>query len=214
MVDDSFHSYISINRFVSNKLQNPPSVQTLTSTSSSFHSASEDWPRLRRIIDRVHKHVCGHASFSYMRTLLLRNKLWTPKVQSYLVEKVTECTDCRASSTPPPNRRVSLSFLDRTFNEVVCIDHFFLDDHILFHSMDSATRYSAAHIVSSTSMHDAIYSFECIWLSQFWPPGAIHADGAFQTEEFEQFLIKHDIMLRPVHHAGIKKIWPNPDMEL
>ena len=74
--------------------------------SSSCHtipinSPRPEWKELKRVVDRIHRHVCGHASFSDIRTLLVRNKLWSPEVQAYLSKTVAECNDCIASSTPP-----------------------------------------------------------------------------------------------------------------
>lgn len=61
-----------------------------------------------------------------------------------------------------------------------------------------ASWYSAAHVVTSTATNEAIYAFELIWISQFWPPDAVHADGVFHNEAFQSFLAKYDIQLRPV----------------
>lgn len=93
---------------------------------------------------------------------------------------------------------MSLTTLDRQFNEVVCVDHFFLDDLVMFHIMDSATRYSCASVVSNTNLNDAISSFEMLWLGHFWPSQFIHGDGSFQQPQFRGFLARYDISLRPV----------------
>lgn len=82
-----------------------------------------------------------------MRTLLERNKLWSLESQKYLAELIASCPDCNASSTPPPNRRVSISSMNREFNEVVCIDHAFFGSVIVLHAMDVATRYSTGVVV-------------------------------------------------------------------
>lgn len=64
---------------------------------------------------------------------------------------MSQCTDCQASATPPPNRRENISSLNKSFNDVVYIDHFHMEDVILFHLMDVASRYSAVHVVTSTA---------------------------------------------------------------
>lgn len=46
---------------------------------------------------------------------------------------------CRQTSLPKNARKVSLSAISRCSNDVVCVDHFFIDGIILFHLMDSAT---------------------------------------------------------------------------
>lgn len=169
-----------------------------TNTSSLWSSSLANWTSVKKLVDRVHRHVFRHATFSDMRTLLIRNNLWNDQVQHYLASVVTSCTSCKASSTPPPNRRVSLSSLNRQINEVVCVDHFHLDSVTLLHAMDTATRYSAAFVVESTSLHEAVLGFESCWLSPFWPTTAVHVDSAFWKGSFLDMLKLYDIELRPV----------------
>ena len=64
--------------------------------------------------------------------------------------------------------------------------------------MDVATRFSTGSIVDSTSMKSAIFQIELTWISQFWPPTAIQADGAFVNDEFKAFLNQYGIEFRPV----------------
>lgn len=166
--------------------------------SNSANLSYTDWSNRQRIIDRVQNHVCGHSTYSDMRTLLERNKPWDENTQKYLFQLVSNCMHCSATSTPPPNRRVFLASLSREINEVLCIDHFFLDSLTVFHCMDVATHFSAGSIVESTSMESAIHSIELIWFSQFWTPSFFQADGTFQNDQFKPFLKRYEIELRPV----------------
>lgn len=80
--------------------------------------------------------------------------------------------------------------------------------------MDVATRLFAAHVVSPTVMNSSNYSFELIWIFQFWPPSTVHADRAFQTETFKPFLDQFDIQTRPVSPLWHQKniIQPRPGL--
>ena len=111
---------------------------------------------------------------------------------------ISDLPHCKLSCTPPTNRCVSLSSLNREFNEIVCIDHFFLENATVFHAMDVATRFSAGIVVESTSMETVILNLELIWFSNFWPPSYIQADGPFQNAMFKSLLDQYDIQLRPV----------------
>lgn len=64
--------------------------------------------------------------------------------------------------------------------------------------MDTATRFSTALVVSTTSIEEAMYAFKLIQILQFWPPEHIHADGAFHTDALIPLLLQYDIKLRPV----------------
>lgn len=121
-------------------------------------------------------------------TLFIQNGLWNEDVQQYLALTVLECPNFKTSSTPPPNRSVYISSLDQSFNDVVCMDHMVLEYLTLCHATDVATRFSATHVVTSTNLIEAIFAFELLRVSQFWPPDVIHADGAFQTDLFKPLL--------------------------
>lgn len=42
------------------------------------------WKDLKRIADKVHKHVCGHSNYSDNRLLLERKEVWNTQVDNYL----------------------------------------------------------------------------------------------------------------------------------
>lgn len=197
-IDAGHHSYVLLDRFVKPDIKSPSLACLIAAPSAGASEILDNWATLRRVVDRVHCHTCGHVTYSDMRTLLMINCLWNDHVQQYLASTVAECRDCKASSAPPPNRGVLLSPLDRFFNDLVCIDRFHLENVTLLHVMDVSTRFSAAHAVTSTSIEGAIYAFEMMWFSHFWPPGAVNADSAFQKEPFDNFLSSYDVQLRPV----------------
>lgn len=111
---------------------------------------------------------------------------------------MTECRDGEASSTPPPSRRVSITSLEKTFNDVACIDRCFLENATLCHVIYLATSLSAAHAVTKICMGEAICAFGLISIAWFWPPDGIHADLSFQSQKFKPLLDRYDIKLHPV----------------
>lgn len=215
--DNDTHSFVLLDRFTKlSSLGSPKSphavflVGSSVSMSSSMTNdctVSRPLSELNRIVQRVHDHVCGHASFGDMRTLLQRNKLWNADVQRLLSVLVEKCKHCIASSPPKSNRKFSISGINRGFNDVVCVDHFHLDDLRIFHAMDSYSRFSAALSVSSASLSDAIIAFESVWVSQFWPPSSVQGDLAFRHEVFQDYLSQYGTSFRPVptrrHHKNV-----------
>lgn len=95
---------------------------------SSTATPPRPWSEGKRIVDRVHNNTCGHATYSDTKSLLYRNILWTPTVMKYLTEIINQCTDCIATSVPPPSQGVAISSINRSFNKVVCLDHIHLED--------------------------------------------------------------------------------------
>ena len=58
------------------------------------------WSQVKKIIDKVHKHACGHANLSYIRILLQRNNMWSAEVEKYLNHGISSCTDCAKTYEP------------------------------------------------------------------------------------------------------------------
>ena len=213
MIDFDQHSYIPLSSVDFSLTVSPPvfsldgfTAQLNDDTNNGTPVTDRPWSQLKRIVDRVHEHTCGHAIFSDIRSLLKRNQLWTSAVEHYLSTVIDKCYNFIKFSAPLPSRRVAISTLNRSFNENVCIDNFYLDDLRLLHCMDSVSRYSTCYITPSANMTDEILAFQASWLSQFWNPDYIQADKAFFNDEFQSFLRDRRIGLRPVpsrrHHKN------------
>lgn len=72
-----------------------------------------------------------------MHTLLQRNRIFNDDVMKILSSIVNLRSNPIASAPPPPNRKVFIADINRNFNDVVYIDHIWLDDLCVFHAMDS-----------------------------------------------------------------------------
>lgn len=87
-------------------------------------SQLSDWNFVKRVVGKVHKHLCGHTRFSDMRKLLIHNHLWSENMQHYLTTVFTSYKHRQDDCTSPAICRVSLSAMSREFNQLVAIDHF------------------------------------------------------------------------------------------
>ena len=129
MVDYDNHSYVPLSSCVVPADTSSPSTATLYGYSSVMVSDGIDsmpCAHVKRIVDRVHAHVCGHSTFADMRVFLQRNQMWNNSISQYLPQTVNDCMSCLRTSALIPNRKVSIKSLSRSFNEVVCIDHFYV----------------------------------------------------------------------------------------
>ena len=97
------------------------------------------WSELKKIMDKVHKHSCGHASLRITQILLQSNNMWPSEVEKYLNQVVSSRTDYAKTHDPKQARKVSLSSINRSFNKVVCTDHLHLGNLRIFHIMDATT---------------------------------------------------------------------------
>lgn len=192
MINKGRLSYISLHSF---------EIESETESLISFNGLSvscRPWKEVKPIIDKVHKHICGHATFTDIKLLLQRNEIWNDAIECYVSKTLQNCTSCRATAPPQPNRKVSISSLYKSFNQELCIDHLYLDKVRVFHVMDTVTRYSAGFVVENATMEHSIKAFEACWIGQFWFPESIRADTAFINEEFTTYCNERDIRLCPV----------------
>lgn len=146
LIDSDTHSFIPLNRLfpaTQNSAQSESvhiSVASLVgyhaSSSSDSNSLARPLRYIAHIIKRLHAHVCGLASYGDMRTLLQRNKLWNNDVKKILTTTVENCQSCIATAPPPSHGKVSITNINRNFNDVVCVDHFWLEETCCFHIMD------------------------------------------------------------------------------
>lgn len=119
----------------------------------------KSWSEIEAIVDKVHKHICGHAIYTDIKLLFDRNGIWNDAVEKYVSDVMSRCSSCRSSAPPQPSRKVSISSLSREFNNTVAVDHFYLENIRVMHCMDTVTRYSAACIVPTASLDDAVLAF-------------------------------------------------------
>lgn len=93
---------------------------------------------------------------------------------------IEKCIDCQAADIPPPNRKMYIGCMNNRFNDVVCVDHFYLERILIFHYMVNFSRYSTRFLASGASLEAAKFGMEATWMSEFWPTRAVQGDISFQ----------------------------------
>lgn len=192
LFNDKFLSYIPMDRFSQTK--NFSSISAL----SARPVPKRTWNEIKHIIEKVHKHVCGHASFSDFKMLLERNNIWNAAVEEYICQLINNCRSCKKSALPSPSRKVSISMMSKEFTEIVCVDHFYLNDICLIHFMELTSRFSSASVVHSKDMESVIKAFEENWVNHFWYPENIKGDKAFEEGAFSNYIKERDISFQLV----------------
>lgn len=162
MMDHELHNYIPVERF-QNTLPNSAEFTVPACTGA----VPVEQPRpvrlcseIKRIIDRVRNHTCGLSSFSDMPALFQLSRLWNNEAHDDLTDVVQQCAHCLAASTPPLSKKAALATLNRSFNDLLFVEHFHLDTIRIFHIMDSNFGFSTASIVAYTSLSAAVTAFE------------------------------------------------------
>lgn len=69
LVDAGFHSYLPLNRLKVVTYQESPSLPCLCAALSTVEvNTFNNWAKLRRVVNRAHKCMCGHALYSDIQT--------------------------------------------------------------------------------------------------------------------------------------------------
>lgn len=130
MIDHNIHSYVPLPSVYHLNSSSPSTINLIALNAQINGQADPDnkskltWPQLKRLVDLVHDHTCGHATFSDVRFFLTRTQFRTPAVSQYFTSVVNKCAICLVCSATMPSTRVSISNLNRSFNENICIYHF------------------------------------------------------------------------------------------
>lgn len=95
-----------------------------------------------------------------MQILLERNNLWNNDVRAYLYQVTETCPKCKVTSELKDMRKVSPYDLSSTFNDSVCIDQMVLENLIVFHIVETSTRFSHGVLATSRSVAESIEHFE------------------------------------------------------
>ena len=135
LLQDEFHSYIPLEKFLAhNQNFTGKDAASLFCATGTISKSTEErpWLEVQKVIDKVHKHVCGHSNYTDIKLLLQRNGIWSDDAQKYLAQVLEVCENCHATHSPKQARKVSLSTISPQFNEVVCVDHFFWMNTVYF----------------------------------------------------------------------------------
>ena len=76
----------------------------------------------------------------------------------------------------PSERAVTTTRLSTKFNEVVQVDLLFVEDLILVHMIDEATRFSMCDLVPNRQTTSIIDTVTKMWFKYFGPPQLMLSD--------------------------------------
>ena len=165
----------------------------------SFAVTSRDWSNknaCKLFAGRLHMftHWSARDMIQYMR----RASISSPELAKAFRVIEERCTSCKLSRPRArPSSKISMTSLDKSFNEEVQLDLFFIFGLIILHVIDVSTRWSETEIIASRELDTVRRSFEYIWVFRHGAPRAVSGDNEFFKGEFDQMLSTHSIESRP-----------------
>lgn len=194
-----FHTY-------SNKGESRPRLQVVPPTNRqkcSMVTNSVQYKKDLAMVQKVHNYSNGHAPKHEIRRLIELAKIMSPSVEKAINEVVRNCEVCSRSGNPLPNRKVSISNIDKNFNIDVIVDFFYFSHgtpevtRIYFHARCCGVGYSEAAVAPNRNMERAASIFEQIWISRNGAPQSVGADPEFDKAAFKRMLNKNSIRWNP-----------------
>ena len=143
----------------------------------------------KRSAVKLHRQFC-HASYERLKTLLLQAEIKDREFMDILETTCKECTFCGKYRKQYP--RPIVGFPETTFNSKVNMDLKEITGHPqkiwILHLIDSATRYTAAAVITTKKKEVVMEKIMAIWIAYFGAPKKFHNDcgGEFCNEVLEE----------------------------
>ena len=121
----------------------------------------------------------AHCSKERLLKLVKNSKNFDDKEFLDVLEECCDnCEFCQLSKKPPLKPIVGLPLADR-FNQVVCMDlkEYKHNELWILHLIDSATRYSAACLISTKHQDEVLRNIYLMWISYFGYPQKFLSDN-------------------------------------
>ena len=137
-----------------------------------------------------------HPPAEKLKKLIKESGIDDKGILSAVDQISNECDTCKIFKSSPP--RPSVSFpLASVFNEVVALDLKFIDQEIILHMIDHATRYSQAAVIPNKKKQTVVQALLDNWIAIFGPPAKYLTDngGEFVNDEMIQLAEKFNITL-------------------
>lgn len=159
-----------------------------------LHSATPEI--VRRTLRRLHVRFY-HAPAQRMKDLLAH--AGAPKSALEMIKSVVEtCRVCRLW-TRPSARGMTITRLANGFREIVQWDILFIEDIMISHCIDEATRWSAGGILENKDAMSLCRSLLWNWIKPYGPMKLLVTDSesSIFSEELGTFLSRHGIQAKP-----------------
>ena len=174
-----------------------PLSNTLLDVDSKFYNIILHTEGLKGLTrsEKMKKAVKLHQQFAHcskerLLKLVKNSKDYDDKEFLEVLEECYEnCEFCQLSKRAPLKPIVALPLSDR-FNQVVCMDlkEYKHNEIWILHLIDSATRYSAACLITTKHQDEVLRNIYLMWISYFGCPQTFLSDngGEFSNDQFRE----------------------------
>lgn len=150
-----------------------------------------------------------HCSVERMTQLLKAAGI--PRSAIDMIKPVVSCCRVCRAWQKPSNRSMHNSRLSEKFNDVIQFDLMFVEEHIIGHLCDEATRFSVTAVLPNRETDTILRFITQSWIRLFGPPRTLMSDqeGGLSSEEgaiwFERFGINPKLTPKGAHAAIVER---------
>jgi hypothetical protein len=118
------------------------------------------------------------------------------------------CLSCLRTTRAKPSKKISLSNVNREFNNSVQVEIFYLygvDRRPILHAVDTCTSFSVARLCQNRDLELLASTFELEWIHVHGPPAEVSGDQEFTQGYCQDMLRRTTSLSANKVHAGITK---------
>jgi hypothetical protein len=108
-------------------------------------------------------HASSHLSARDLEEMCRRAGILSPQLAQHLTLAPQSCFSCLRTARPKPSKKISLSNVNREFNNSVQVDIFYLDGvdrRLILHAVDTRSSYSMALLCHNRDLELLASTFE------------------------------------------------------
>jgi hypothetical protein len=144
-------------------------------------------------------HASSHLSARDLEEMCRRAEILSPQLAHYLTLAAHSCLSCMRTARLKLSKKISLSNVNRIFNNSAQVDTFYLDSvdrRLILYAVDTRTKFSMARLCQKRDLELLASTFEREWVHVYGPPAEVSGDQEFSQGYFQDMLHRHNIAFR------------------
>jgi hypothetical protein len=143
--------------------------------------------------------IIHNVSARDLEEMCRRSGILSPQPAHYVTLAAQSCLSYLRTAKPEPSKKISLSNVNREFNNFVQVDIFYLDGvdrRPILHAVDTRTSFSMARLCQNRDLELLASTLEREWVHVHGPPAEVSGDQEFAQGYLQDMLRRHNIAFR------------------
>lgn len=123
------------------------------------------------------------------------------KLEKAIRDTCTQCDVCSRSGPPAPSRKISLTHVNKNFNDEIQVDFLFVrikgTIYCVIHFCDAGTAYYEGAVVKDRKSNTILNQFDQLWNHRHGAPNHISGVDEFTRAVLEKGFLNRGVILKP-----------------